>query len=71
MSNRLIIDWRGLKEMGWPYSRTHTWRLIKAGKFPEPRKLGADRNSHPVWIYKNILAHLESLGLAVTHDNSP
>jgi hypothetical protein len=29
MSNRIIIDWRGLKELGWPYSRTQTWRLMQ------------------------------------------
>ncbi len=24
----LIVDWKGLKAMGWPYSRAHTWRLM-------------------------------------------
>ena len=24
----LIVDWQGLKRMGWPYSRAHTWRLM-------------------------------------------
>ena len=25
---------------GWPYSRQHTYRLIKEGKFPRPIKMG-------------------------------
>ena len=31
MSNerRLIVDWLGLKRMGWPYSRAQTWRMMQ------------------------------------------
>lgn len=25
----LIVDWNGLKKMGWPYSRVHTRRLMQ------------------------------------------
>lgn len=25
----LIVDWKGLKEMGWPRSRAHTWRMME------------------------------------------
>lgn len=28
MSKPLMVDWKGLKRMGWPYSRTQTWRLM-------------------------------------------
>jgi hypothetical protein len=24
----LIVDWKGLKNLGWPYSRAQTWRLM-------------------------------------------
>jgi hypothetical protein len=24
----LIVDWKGLQRMGWPYCRAHTWRLM-------------------------------------------
>jgi predicted DNA-binding transcriptional regulator AlpA len=72
MSNRLIIDWRGLKNMGWPFSRAHTWRLMAAGAFPQARKLGDHRNSHPVWRVRDVLAHFEARGLQVTEDwNAP
>ncbi len=45
------VDWKGLlKEFGWSYSRTHTWRLMAAGKFPKCYKPPwAHRNSHPMW----------------------
>ena len=26
----LIVDWHGLKSMGWPYSRTHTARMMES-----------------------------------------
>jgi hypothetical protein len=29
MSNRLIVDFDGLLKMGWPYSRSHTWRKME------------------------------------------
>jgi hypothetical protein len=24
----LIVDWKGLKRMGWPYGRANTWRMM-------------------------------------------
>lgn len=63
---RLLVDWKGLKAFGWPYSRAHTWRLMEAGKFPQSIKLTEHRNSHPVWKLKDILAYLESRGLVLT-----
>jgi predicted DNA-binding transcriptional regulator AlpA len=68
MSDRLIVDWKGLKRMGWPYSRAHTWRLMAAGEFPRSFKLGSHRSSHPVWRVKEVLAYFEAHGLKVTDD---
>jgi predicted DNA-binding transcriptional regulator AlpA len=68
MSERLITDWRGLKGMGWPFSRAHTWRLMAARAFPQAHKLGDHRNSHPVWRVREILAHFEAHGLRVSDD---
>ena len=62
---RLLVSWADLRKMGWPYSRTHTWRMMKAGKFPEAVKLGDDRNSHPVWVYAEVVAHFRDRGLPV------
>jgi len=25
----LVVDWNGLKRMGWPYCRAHTYRLME------------------------------------------
>jgi hypothetical protein len=34
-----VYTFKTLKiERGWPYSRQHTYRLIKAGLFPAPMK---------------------------------
>ena len=30
---RLIVDWHGLKQMGWPFSRAHTYRLMQRDIF--------------------------------------
>jgi hypothetical protein len=60
----IIIDWKGLKKLGWPYCRTHTWRLMDAGKFPQCRKLFDEtRNSHPVWVFRDVLTFLKDRGL--------
>jgi predicted DNA-binding transcriptional regulator AlpA len=65
-SQRLIVDWKSLKALGWPYSRAHTWRMMESGDFPQSFKLGGHRNSHPVWKLKDILNHFEAHGLVLT-----
>ena len=35
---RLLTFKRLKPERGWPYSRQHTYRLIKEGRFPRPKK---------------------------------
>ena len=69
----LIVDWKGLKRMGWPYSRVHTWRLMfdpeyAADRFPACRKLGKHPNAHVVWRVAEVLAYFEAHGLKVTED---
>jgi len=54
----LLVDWKTLKALGWPFSRTHTWRMITAGRFPEPRKFGKHRNSRVAWYWKDIKEYL-------------
>ena len=73
----LIVDWKGLKRMGWCFSWAHTWRLMfdadyAVDSFPTCRKLGKHRNSHPVWRVADVLAYFEAHGLRVTEDwNAP
>lgn len=40
---RRLCTFKQLKEAGYPYTRTHTWRLVKAGLFPAPIRLGPGR----------------------------
>ena len=42
---------------GISYSKAHIHRLIGAGKFPRPIKLGENRNA---WIETEIDAHIEA-----------
>ena len=69
----LVVDWKGLRKMGWPFSRAHTWRKMfdpdyAADAFPRCHKLGKDRNSNPVWRVSDVLAYFETHGLRVTED---
>lgn len=69
---RLLVDWKSLKAMGWPYSRVHTWRMMGGGSFPRASKLGKHRNSHPVWKLTDVLKALETFGIVFTDkDDTP
>jgi predicted DNA-binding transcriptional regulator AlpA len=74
MSDRpLIVDWKGLRKLGWPLSRAHTWRMMYdpnygENRFPACRKLGAHRSSRVVWRVNEVLAYFETHGLKVTGD---
>jgi len=74
MSRRpLVVDWKGLRNLGWNLSRAHTWRMMfdpnyEDNRFPRCHKLGAHRNSHPYWRVADVLAYFEAHGLAVTKD---
>jgi hypothetical protein len=69
MSQRpLIVDWRGLKKMGWPFCRAQTDRGEKDGRYPRSYKLGVDRNSRRVWLVAAVLAYFEAHGIPVTQD---
>jgi prophage regulatory protein len=45
---------------GVPYSKPHLWRLIRAGKFPRPIRLGQNRIAFPEseiddWVRSKIV----------------
>lgn len=45
---RRLLSMQELKtERGISYSRPHLFRLIKAGEFPKPAKIGKNRNAWP------------------------
>ena len=39
----LIVDWKALKKLGWPYSRAQTWRLMAETITVSRRVLGNRR----------------------------
>ena len=50
-----VVNWKALKEQfGIPYTRTHSWRKMAAGTFPQSFKLGPYDNSPPVWWVREI-----------------
>jgi predicted DNA-binding transcriptional regulator AlpA len=59
MIGKEVIGWKELKKLGWPYSRSHTWRMMNEGKFVKSFKLGDFHNSHPVWWLQEVLVWLD------------
>jgi predicted DNA-binding transcriptional regulator AlpA len=56
---RLLVDWKKLKELGWPYSRMHTYRLIAQGKFPQPKKFGNHPGARVAWRWPEVRPYFE------------
>ncbi len=50
----LLVDWKTLKKLGWPYSRQNTYRMIKAQRFPQPKKFGAFRGGRVAWRWSEV-----------------
>ncbi len=46
-----VVTMNGLKTKGICFSKTHIYRLMKAGQFPRPAKIGQRRN---VWSVEEI-----------------
>jgi len=53
-----LLDYEGLRAKGFGYSRAHLWRLVKAGRFPKPVKLGL--GSRNAWVEQEIDSFIES-----------
>jgi predicted DNA-binding transcriptional regulator AlpA len=60
MTGKEVVNFRGIKALGIPYSRAHIWRLMAAGEFPQSFKLGPHRGSPPVWWLRDIIEWLEA-----------
>ncbi|AVT83690.1 hypothetical protein [Rhodopseudomonas palustris] len=66
----LYLTWTQLKKLGWPLSRTQTYRLMDDPAyakvaFPECKKLGTHRNSRPVWYTPSVLEYFKTRGLPI------
>lgn len=81
MNRQLMVDWKGLKELGWPYSRAHTWRLMDGGwenakgewvaverRFPPCARIGNGPGARLVWPYQAVLEYFQQCGLTLPSD---
>jgi prophage regulatory protein len=46
-----VLSFKDLRERGISYSRVHIHRLVGAGKFPRPIKIGANRTA---WLEREL-----------------
>ncbi len=51
----ILLPFKSLADKGIPFTRTHVWRLIKAGKFPAAVKVGERRLA---WVENEVDAYL-------------
>jgi prophage regulatory protein len=51
-----LLDYDALADKGIQFSDTHIWRLIRAGDFPKPVKIG-NRNH---WVETEIDQYIEA-----------
>lgn len=42
---KVFIPYRRPREFGAPWSKVHVWRLVKAGQFPAPVAISANRRA--------------------------
>jgi predicted DNA-binding transcriptional regulator AlpA len=65
MPTKLVfITWRQLKDLGHPYCRAHTYRLMArdVDPFPQPIKLGTSHGHRVIWELVQVKAWYESKG---------
>lgn len=53
-----LLGFDDLRLFGIRYSRAHLYRLIKAGKFPRPVRLGEARVA---FVREQIIAHVDGI----------
>jgi prophage regulatory protein len=55
-TNQRLLSRKDLREIGVQFHRVHLDRLIKAGKFPRPVKIGENKNA---WLATEVEAWLD------------
>jgi hypothetical protein len=60
MSGNEVVSFKGLKDLGVPWSRTHIDREQKAGRFPVSFKLHPGRGGRRLWWLHEIIEWLKS-----------
>jgi predicted DNA-binding transcriptional regulator AlpA len=63
-NERVYVTWKQLKELGWPFSRVHTYRLMQREVNPVPAciKLGGYHGSRVIWRLAEMIAWIEEQG---------
>ena len=49
MEDDTIVDWRGVRALGIKLSRTHIYRMMREGTFPQSFSLSDKPRSRIVW----------------------
>ena len=57
--DRMLVTFKELQSLGWPYSRVHTWRMVREGRFPKPKKFGTHPGSRVAWYWKEVRPFFE------------
>lgn len=65
---RLFYGYEDLKQMGYPWSRVHLNSLVKAGRFPAPVLLSANRI---VWRAADLASYAKNLPTVDDAANRP
>jgi predicted DNA-binding transcriptional regulator AlpA len=59
MDDTTVIDWHGIRALGITYARTHIYRLMREGKFPQCFSLSDSPRSRVVWWLSEVKAWLQ------------
>lgn len=66
MTGKEVVNFRGIKALGIPYSRAHIWRLMEAGEFPQSFKLGVfERTAIPRDQWRPAYLYIDEAQLVV------
>jgi prophage regulatory protein len=60
----VLLSAEDLEDLGVPYDPEHRRRLIAAGKFPQPIKLGGGKYSRNAWLQSEIFAWIKERAAA-------
>lgn len=55
-----MLSYEDLKARGIRFSKMHIWRLVRAGKFPVPVKLGGGANGQNAWPEHEVDQYLQA-----------
>jgi predicted DNA-binding transcriptional regulator AlpA len=66
MTGKEVVNYKGLRALGIPYSRVHIGRLESNARFPASFKLQEHRNSPRVWRLAEVFEWLDLMAKRLT-----